>query len=321
MNVIAEYLTATPLRSGILILDGALATELEVRGADLRDPLWSAKMLLESPAMIRAVHRDYLDAGADIVTTATYQASFEGFAQRGLDAAAATRLMHLAVTLAREARDEFWAEPANRSGRLRPLVAASIGPYGAVLADGSEYRGHYPIDTAALRAFHAPRLELLAGAGADLLAIETVPSLTEAQVLARLIAELGSLPAWISFSCATATTTCEGQDIGDCAAELGDSPQVAALGVNCSAPGLMVPLLQRMRERTALPLLVYPNSGEGYDAEAKCWRGDADPQQFATAAQSWQAAGAQLIGGCCRTNPADIRALRAALGSGATRSS
>jgi homocysteine S-methyltransferase len=313
MDLIAEYLATTPLRAKALVLDGALATELEARGADLRDPLWSAKVLLEDPGMIRAVHREYLDAGADIVTTATYQASFAGFARRGLDSAAAARLMQSAVTLACEARDEFWAEPANRAGRLRPLVAASIGPYGAVLADGSEYHGHYALDDAALRDFHAPRLELLARAGADLLAIETLPCLREARVLAQLVGELAALPAWIAFACADRALTCEGQDIGDCAAALQAAPLIAAVGVNCTAPGLMVPLLQRMQARAALPLLVYPNSGEGYDADTKCWKGTPDPQRFAAAALQWRAAGARLIGGCCRTNPADIRALRAAL--------
>jgi homocysteine S-methyltransferase len=313
MDLLAEYLATTPLRSGALVLDGALATELEARGADLRDPLWSAKVLLEDPGMIRAVHRDYLVAGADIITTATYQASFGGFARRDLDAAAAARLMRGAVTLACEARDEFWAETANRAGRLRPLVAASVGPYGAVLADGSEYRGHYGIDAAALRDFHAPRLELLAGAGADLLAIETLPALGEARVLASLVGELGALPAWIAFACADTMHTCEGQDIGECAAQLQESPLIAAVGVNCTAPGLIVPLLQRMQARSALPLLVYPNSGEGYDATSKCWKGAPDAQAYASQALQWRAAGARLIGGCCRTTPADIRALRTAL--------
>ncbi|RME58217.1 MAG: homocysteine S-methyltransferase, partial [Caldilineae bacterium] len=137
-------------RFGVVILDGALATELERRGADLNDPLWSAKVLLENPAMIRQLHYDYFVAGADVAITATYQASFEGFMARGLSQAEAADLMLLSVRLAQEARDAFWAEPANRTGRLRPLVAASIGCYGAFLADGSEYRGDYALDKAAL---------------------------------------------------------------------------------------------------------------------------------------------------------------------------
>ncbi len=144
----------------MLIVDGALATELERRGADLHDPLWSAKCLLERPDLIREVHLDYLKAGADIVTTATYQATFEGFGGRGIGYEGAARSMRDAVALAIAARDEFWSEPLRRDERLWPLVAASVGPYGAMLADGSEYRGRYSIDDRGLAEFHRPRLEV-----------------------------------------------------------------------------------------------------------------------------------------------------------------
>ncbi len=147
---------------GVVILDGALATELEQRGANLNDALWSARILLEDPDLIRQVHYDYLVAGADVITTASYQATFEGFARRGLDHEQAAELMRLSVRLALEARDAFWAEPANRAGRVRPLVAASVGPYGAYLADGSEYRGDYGLSVAELMDFHRPRMAVLA---------------------------------------------------------------------------------------------------------------------------------------------------------------
>jgi homocysteine S-methyltransferase len=313
MNPIAEYLDSSPLRSGTIILDGALATELEARGASLLDELWSAKTLIEQPDLIRAVHLDYFRAGADVATTATYQASFEGFARRGIDAAAAAALMRAAVDLARSARDEFWADPANRAGRLRPLVAASIGPYGATLADGSEYRGNYALSDAGLRAFHLPRLRVLAGSGADLLAIETVPCAREALVLAQLVQELAPIPAWIAFSCRDGAHTCEGQRIRDCVAPLNDFAQVAAVGINCTAARFIMPLLRELRDCTDKPLLVYPNSGESFDAVRKCWHGDADPAAYAAAAAAWRREGARLIGGCCRTTPADIRAVRAAL--------
>ena len=176
-------------QSGVMILDGALATELERRGADLKDALWSAKCLIDDPELIRGVHLDYFRAGADVATAATYQASFEGFARRGIGQAEAARLMRGAVSLALGAREEFWSVESNRNGRLRPLVAASIGPYGAMLADGSEYSGRYALDDAGLADFHRPRLAVLAQAGADLLACETIPCLREAQVLARLLEE------------------------------------------------------------------------------------------------------------------------------------
>src|ERR1700692_3155175 len=204
----------------MMVLDGALATELERRGADLKDPVWPAKSLIERPELIHAVHLDYFRAGADVATTATYQATFEAFAQRGIEAEAAAQLMCDAGAGAAAARDEFWAEESTRPGRLRPLVAASVGPYGAMLADGSEYRGRYALSDTALADFHRPRLRVLADAGADLLAWETIPSFREAQVLADLLQEFPDACAWVSFSCKDGEYNCEGENIGACAAKL-----------------------------------------------------------------------------------------------------
>jgi homocysteine S-methyltransferase len=305
-NPLSAFLARRPW----MILDGAMATELERRGADLADPLWSAKCLIERPDAIREVHLDYFHAGSDVATTATYQATFEAFAGRGIEPAAAARLMRDAVTLATEAREEFWALPQNRAGRLRPLIAASIGPYGAMLADGSEYRGNYALSDRELADFHRPRLKVLAESGADLLACETLPSLREALVLARLLQEFAHIPAWISFSCRDGERNCEGQRIADCVAQLNDFPQIVALGVNCTAPQHIAPLLRQMRGRTAKPLLAYPNSGEIYAATTKGWSAIHETRPFADAAPEWHAAGARLIGGCCRTQPGDIAALK-----------
>ncbi|MCW3482034.1 homocysteine S-methyltransferase [Neisseriaceae bacterium JH1-16] len=299
-------------QQAILVLDGALASELERRGADLNDPLWSAKLLIEQPELIRTVHLDYFQAGADVATTASYQASFEGFARRGLDRDTAAMLIQRSVALAQEAREQFWREPANRLGRHYPLVAASVGPYGAMLADGSEYRGQYGLDEAALMDFHRPRLAALLAAGPDLLACETIPCPGEARALARLLAEeFPEARAWLSFSCRDATHVSEGQQLADCLAELNDCAQIVAVGINCTAPQHILPLLSAAREVTAKPLLVYPNSGEHYDAAHKCWHGTADAAAFAAAARDWAAAGARLIGGCCRTGPDEIRAISA----------
>jgi homocysteine S-methyltransferase len=289
-----------------LVLDGALATELERRGVALDDPLWSARCLIDNPDLIRAVHLDYFFAGADVATSATYQATFEGFARRGLDQAAAAGLMRRAVALAVEAREEFWSESGNRAGRLRPLVAASVGPYGAMLGDGSEYRGDYHLGDAALAEFHRPRLRVLAGAGADVLAFETLPSLREALVLARLLEEIPGAYAWVSFSCRDGSRTSEGQDIGECAAALDTHDRIVAVGVNCTAPQHISSLLERMRARTSRPLVVYPNSGERYDADGKQWCGESAASAFGEQARGWQAQGARVIGGCCRTGPAEI---------------
>lgn len=295
----------------LVILDGALATELERRGADLNDSLWSARLLIEQPELIRQVHLDYFKAGADVATTASYQATFESFARRGFDHAASAGLMRDSVRLAVEARDSFWADPANRVGRSQPVIAASVGPYGAMLADGSEYRGHYGLSEQALMDFHRPRLKVLAESGADLLACETIPCLSEALALARLLPEFPGMSAWISFSCRDGLHNCEGERMADCVAALDSHAQVLAVGVNCTAPEHVDSLIEQMRPHTRKPLLVYPNSGETYDATDKTWHGDTGGCSFAEQALRWHAKGARLIGGCCRTTPEDIAAVQA----------
>jgi homocysteine S-methyltransferase len=306
MHPLDDFFAKRPL----VILDGALGTELQRRGADLNDPLWSAKLLLEQPELIRQVHLDYFRSGADVATTSSYQATFEAFARRGLDAAATAELMRLSVRLAAEARDAFWADPAVREGRRKPLIAASVGPYGAMLADGSEYKGHYGLDEAGLMAFHRPRLAVLAEAGADLLACETIPCLDEARALARLLAEFPGSAAWLSFSCRDGLHNSQGELLGDCVAALEGFEQIVAVGVNCTAPQHIASLVEQMHARTAKPLLVYPNSGEHYDGLHKTWHGNPGASHFAEQARGWHAKGARLIGGCCRTGPDEIAALR-----------
>jgi len=278
-----------------IVLDGGLSNALEDRGHDLSDALWSARLLKDAPAEIAAVHRAYFEAGAMVATTASYQASVNGFAQAGVGVAEAEALIASSVRLAREVRDEFGG------GRL---VAASVGPYGAVLADGSEYRGRYGVSAAALRDFHGPRLELLIGAGPDLLAVETIPDVDEAEVLVELLQEL-DFPAWLSFSAADGRTRA-GQPLADAFA-LAAVDQVVAVGINCCAP-------EEVAAAVALavkPAVVYPNSGETWDADARSWTGSS--ATLTDLAPAWAAAGAAYIGGCCRVGPADIRALAAAI--------
>ena len=293
-----------------LVLDGGLATELEQRGAVLDDPLWSARLLLEQPDLIRQVHEAYFRAGADVAVTASYQASFEGFARRGLSRAQSEALLRRSVRLAVEARDVFWGEVANRTGRLRPLVAASVGPYGAYLADGSEYRGDYGLSKRQLIDWHRHRLAVLAGAGADLLACETIPCLQEAEALVELLAEFPGTAAWLSFSCCDRERLCHGEPFRAAAALAESCPQVVALGVNCTPPAYVEALLRSAAGHTGKPLLAYPNRGETWDARRHCWISNGRPVDFGALARRWYAAGARLIGGCCRTGPADIAQVR-----------
>ena len=304
MNPIEAILTRFP----IMILDGAFATELEKRGCNLNDQLWSAKILFENPKLIQAVHEDYLVAGADCVITASYQATFEGFAARGLSESEAAALITRSVTIARQARDRFWTGCSVDNNRPRPLVAASVGPYGAFLADGSEYRGNYMLSEEQLMDFHRRRLQVLIAAEPDLLACETLPCLSEARALVRLLADSPGISAWISFTAKDGQHTCNGDRIRDCAAWLNDFDQVAAIGINCTAPRYVSELIKEISSETDKPIIVYPNSGERYDPLLKQWR-PGDSGDFAAMAKQWLTDGARIIGGCCRTEPKDIRAI------------
>jgi homocysteine S-methyltransferase len=298
---------------GTLVLDGGLATELEKAGFDLDHPLWSARLLRDAPQAIEAVHRAYLEAGADCIATASYQASVRGFEREGLSVAEARELLMRSVRLACQARDAFWSDLANRPGRSRPLVAASIGPYGAYLANGAEYTGNYDLDEDGLFAFHRERLLLLAESDADLLACETIPSVVEARALLRLLPERPAARAWLSFSCQDGERLCDGTRFAVVARLVGTHPQVAAVGVNCTAPEHVEPLLRAAARETAQPLVAYPNSGERYDAGTRRWLGSSDAVDWGERAKLWRRAGARLVGGCCRTGPDHVRAVRAAL--------
>ena len=302
------------LDSGLPItIDGGLATQLEAQGCDIGTTLWSAALLQSNPSAVVTAHRAFLDAGADIIISASYQASVAGLAALGISQSAAADLIAGSVRLACTARDEF-LEAYPHTNRL-PLVAASIGPWGACQHDGSEYTGLYEIDDDALRIFHQQRLELLDCTDADLLACETIPNLREARVLSELLAG-ARLPAWVSFCCRDERHLSDGTPLSDACALFREHPQVLALGVNCTAPQYVTALIGEMR--SAAPnkaIVVYPNSGERYHAATNSWSGDASPAGFATYAEEWLHAGARLIGGCCRVGPEQINAVHARLPS------
>lgn len=322
--------STVPLRSfldtaGLLVLDGGLATELEARGHSLDDPLWSARILLDDPEAVRAAHEAYLAAGADCITTATYQASYPGWRRAGLSAEEAGRLYRRASALARQARDAHMEHRGPEDRRPVPLVAASVGPYGAYLADGSEYDGRYGVERADLDAFHRRRYAVLADSGVDLLACETIPSALEAEVLVEIAADHPDVPLWVSFTCRDDRHLWDGSDFGEVVRRCAASPQVVAVGVNCTAPGLVPPLIRSARASTDRPLVAYPNSGERYDAAGRRWReGAQDAAGDSDADDPWLHAvgravreGALLVGGCCRVGPGRIAALRHAVDSGA----
>jgi homocysteine S-methyltransferase len=289
----------------VMVLDGGFGTELERRGYDVRGALWSAEALLGSPELVEAVHTAYLEAGADCITTGSYQVSFEGFAEAGFSAADTIRALKASMAAADSARRRF-----AQVSRRRTFVAASLGPFGAMLHNGAEYHGRYGVSAGDLERFHRSRLEHLQGGPVDLIACETVPSLQEARAMLDALSAFPHLRAWMSFTCADGRHTGAGDPIATCARIVDASPQVVAIGVNCTAPSLVPELIDALAGATARPIVVYPNAGRSWDAESRRWVGLSSLDDYGTMAADWRRRGAGWIGGCCGTTPEDIAKLR-----------
>ncbi|MGY3204971.1 homocysteine S-methyltransferase [Streptomyces sp. TE5632] len=298
MSTAAVPALTDALAGGTVVLDGGMSNQLAAAGHDLSDELWSARLLAEAPGAVTEAHLGYFEAGADVAITASYQATFEGFARRGIGREEAAGLLALSVRCAREA--------ARRARTPRPLwVAASVGPYGAMLADGSEYRGRYGLAVSELERFHRPRMEVLAAAGPDVLALETIPDTDEAKALLRALRGLG-VPAWLSYS-AAGDRTRAGQPLSDAFALAARADEVIAVGVNCCTPEDADHAVALAARVTGKPVVVYPNSGETWDAGARAWTGR--PTFTAGQVTGWRESGARLIGGCCRVGPETIAAV------------
>jgi homocysteine S-methyltransferase len=298
----------TPAR--VIVLDGGLATELERRGHDISGPLWSARLLLERPDAIEQLHYDYFRAGADCVISASYQASYDGFATLGLSSEDTTALLQQSVLLAQRARDRFHAEGAEKRKRY---VAASVGPYGATLHDGSEYHGDYGLSVDQLTSFHERRFAVLSESDADVLACETIPSLDEARALAALLREHATTDAWVSFTSPDGVHTAHGEELVDCARFLDGADSVVAVGVNCVHPRVVETAIRNLQAGTDKPIVVYPNSGESWNSIERTWTGTSENETLAALAPTWVQNGASIVGGCCRTGPKDIAALATVL--------
>ncbi|ACO33099.1 MULTISPECIES: homocysteine S-methyltransferase [Acidobacterium] len=295
----------------IRVLDGGMATELERRGFNISGPLWSAHVLDESPEAIQAVHLDYLRAGSDCISTVSYQISAQGYAELSRPDPAFATALRRSVALAEEARARYAQENS------RPIwIAASLGPYGAALHNGAEFHGNYSITFDDLVEFHRARLAVLAETGADLVAFETIPSLDEARAILTALTHTPNVSAWLSFTCRDEAHIAHGEPLAACAQLLDSAVQVLALGINCTAPRHVAPLLAAAQSQTRKPVIAYPNSGESWNAATRAWQGRTDlaaeVKDYQTLAGQWFAAGAQAIGGCCRTTPEHIRAVAAA---------
>ena len=325
-NTIAEIIE----KNGIMVIDGSMSTALEHLGANLNSKLWTAKALEESPELVKQVHLDYFRAGADCGITCSYQATIPGLMANGSSREEAEKLIARSVEIFQEARDQWWEEEGEKAGRAWPLCLAGIGPYGAYLADGSEYRGHYGVEDSVLDEFHRRRMEILHEAGADILLIETQPSLHEALLAADIAEELGA-DYWISFSCMDDRHICEGDLIRKCAEAFAkDHPRLQMIGVNCTKPVFIEGLIKELRaglntaeEGKKIPIGVYPNSGEEYDPVTKSWHGVGDSKNFGEYALDYMRAGADAAGGCCTTVASHVEQVVAAretfLAGGAAR--
>ncbi len=287
-----------------IILDGGLATQLEEQGCNLNTELWSADLLLNDPQAIINAHLAYLDTGAQIVTTASYQASIKGFISKGLSEDKAKQVIASSVVLAEQAIENYLLK---NSVANKPLIAASVGPYGAYLADGSEYRGDYKISDQVLGDFHSQRLNTLDQTNADILACETIPSYQEAGVLAELLLTVKT-PVWVSFSCCDGQHINDGTEIEKAVDLFKNHHMVLAVGVNCTAPNYISEIINRIKGAVDnKAIIVYPNSGEIYDANSRTWQSLTNPSDFAMAAKSWNQLGVQIIGGCCRVGPRQVQ--------------
>jgi homocysteine S-methyltransferase len=291
------------LAGGPLVLDGGLGTLLEARGNDLRSDLWSARLLAERPEEVVAAHREFFEAGAEVAISCSYQASFEGFSRAGLGSEETAGLLRRSVELARRAAESAGSAVSVGVARTpsERLVAASVGPYGAMLADGSEYRGDYGLSVAELRAWHRPRMQVLADSGADLLALETLPSIAETEAVVAEADRLG-VPAWVVVTTEHGRLR-SGESLDEAFRIAASAPSIVAVGINCSAPTEVTSAIGAAG-RAGMPFVAYPNSGESWDAVGRRWCGE--PRFDDALVGDWLDAGVSAIGGCCRVTPAHI---------------
>ena len=306
MNKIEKILCDYPF----IILDGGFATELEKKDLDLKDRLWSAKIIAEDPDAVRDVHLSYLNAGADCIITSSYQATVPGFIAAGYSRSEAVELIGKSFRIASEAVKLFYETSPDMSKRPHPFIAASAGCYGSFLADGSEYRGDYHLDLKEYKDFHRERVDILAGAGAEIIAFESFPCLEEAAAVAELMEEYNNLCCWIVFTMQDAFRTSHGDNFKECVRFLQGKKNIAAYGINCSPPEFISPLLDSLDDELKNFFAVYPNSGEHYHTDCSCWREDPTVIDYRKLSEEWYSRGAKLIGGCCRTGPSDIAKIK-----------
>lgn len=306
MNLLKKFLE----KQNALILDGALGTQMQNHGFNINDSLWSAKFLDENPDAIKLVHKEYLEAGADCIISSSYQASLEGFLEKGFNEEKATHLISSSIKIAKDTRDEFW-ESYKNSDRLKPLIAASIGPYGAYLANGAEYSGNYEISEEKLSSFHEKRLDTIMQMHPDIIACETIPLFSEVKILSKLLEKYEHTTSWICLSAKNENLTNAGDNIEEVISWLNTQKHIDAIGINCTAPQYISALIKKIKRISDKLIVIYPNGGSAYNPISKIWESSlTDPEEFAKMAFLWNSLGADIIGGCCETTPKEIKKIR-----------
>lgn len=292
-----------------LVLDGAMADELQRQGIDLNSKLWTASALIDQEEKVYHAHLNYFKAGANIVITDTYQANLPAFEKAGYSQKQAEEFIKKAVRIAKQARDDY-----ERQTEIHNYVAGTVGPYGAYLADGNEYRGDYELSPQEYLDFHLPRLRLILAEKPDLIALETQPKLTETQVLLDWLTQhVPEVPVYVSFTLKDKTTISDGTSLAHAAQVVDKYKQVVGIGINCVAPNLVTPALELLSKNTIKPLVVYPNQGASYNPEIKEWEEVKEHFDFSKLTKTWYEKGARLIGGCCTTGPKEVKQISTTL--------
>lgn len=288
-----------------LLIDGAMSTALEQLGADTNNPLWTASVLDKQPNLVKQVHQEYFKVGARLAITDTYQANVQAFVANGYSERQAHALIKRAVQLARDARDEY-----QQATGVYNYIAGAVGPYGAYLADGSEYTGDYQRSEAEFKEFHRPRLTDILSVGVDVIAIETQPRLDEVIAVLKLAKELApTIPCYVSFSLKDHASLADGTPLAVAAATVDQYDNVFAIGANCIPLERVAPAVTVIRRATDKPIIAYPNSSAVYDPQTKTWAYPHGHRSLASYLPQWLSAGVTIVGGCCTTTPADIALL------------
>ena len=290
-----------------LVIDGGISNELEALGCDLNHDLWTSRLLDSDEEAIRQVHLNYMRAGAQCVASASYQASIPGLMNHGYSHEEARSLIQKSISLVSEARTTFYEENDNHH---EVNIVGSIGPYGAYLADGSEYKGNYGLTHDQLNDFHEERLQLFIESDADIIAFETIPDYTEAQVIAQLSQNI-SKPSWISFSCKDDHHISDGTPLSECGQLFRSHPSVFAIGANCIPPDYVPGVLNTLKENVGnKKIIIYPNSGGHYDSNGKKWYANDEKFALKNHADEWINLGADILGGCCKIGAEEIGELK-----------